>query len=90
MKESLPLLVGLFSVVLGAWFLVSNYKSSAGDVTADLSSACGRREGTTYTLCSEHKTQFFQEGLAILDGFLTDEELSTIESTYDRYMREGK
>lgn len=51
--------------------------------------SCGFRDGDNYILCEKQKTDFLSKGLATLDNLLTDDELSTIEATYNEYMANG-
>lgn len=50
---------------------------------------CGFRIGNEYILCDSQIQQFHEEGLAILEDFLTEEEVLSIESKYDKFMAEG-
>ena len=57
--------------------------------TYEAKADCGRRDGETYILCPQQKLDFLEKGLGILEGLLTEEEILTIESTYDSFMRDG-
>ena len=49
---------------------------------------CGVRKGDIYILCEKHKNDFLTQGLAILDNIISQEEILSIEETYDTYMSE--
>ena len=46
---------------------------------------CGYRRGSEYILCKAQIDNFRRDGLAILDGILTENELKGIERVYDRW-----
>jgi len=47
------------------------------------------KEGELYLISESQKADFHEKGLAILENFLTEGELKTIESTYEDYMKNG-
>uniref|UniRef100_A0A7S3LL77 Fe2OG dioxygenase domain-containing protein n=1 Tax=Aplanochytrium stocchinoi TaxID=215587 RepID=A0A7S3LL77_9STRA len=49
----------------------------------------GRRHGEEYVLSKRQLKDFQEKGLAIIENLLTEEELRTIEATYDEYMKNG-
>ena len=55
----------------------------------DESNQCGFRSGDIYILCKHHIEDFKTKGLAILYDIISEEEISTVEGTYNEYMANG-
>ena len=63
-------------------------------MTLDLSGiaatiGCGVRDGDTYVICPSQREDFFSNGLTVMHDILSEEELATIEVTYNAYMEDG-
>lgn len=69
-------------------FNVQTTEDSLSDASQS-SISCGYRDGDKYILCQSHIDAFHTSGLSILSNILSDDEILTIESIYDQYMREG-
>ena len=79
-KRSLLLVVGVI--------LIGNYLS-VNSTVIDETTPCGFRNGEIYILCKHHIDDFKTKGLAILYDIISEEEISTIEGTYNEYMANG-
>jgi hypothetical protein len=65
------------------------YVISSTTVSVEEDKSCGFRDGERYILCKYHIEDFKTKGLAIIHDIITEEEILTIEGTYNEYMANG-
>jgi len=82
-------LQNIFVLVLSIASSVFAEEGACTDPSSSECTACGYRVGNEYILCESHLKQFHEEGLAILENFLTEDEILGIEEKYDKFMAEG-
>ena len=88
-----PLLIiaGAVTAVIGAIIIgkIVKEKEKEKKDKQDNIVNCGYRKEDIYILCQSQINSFHTSGLAILPNMLSNEEILTIETIYDQYMRDG-
>ena len=88
--EPLLLLPAFTLAVIATLLRLALWPTATLTFNASLSQpSCGSRQGDRYILCPDQKESFAQQGLSLLPGLITEEEMLVIERIYTQYMKEG-